>query len=106
MSNRQEFRRQLAARLRQVACDLNDHVAIADNEERKQQLVHRSLAMIQIAEELLSLADANECSPIADGTNVQPVPATEAGQVAEPSPPGSGVSASPDGVGAPRPLRA
>jgi hypothetical protein len=81
MSDWQEFRQQLGARLRQVARDL-DHIAIANNQEQKRQLVQRAFAMIQCAEELLSLADANECLPIADGTNVGA--ATEARQVAEP----------------------
>jgi hypothetical protein len=93
MSDRQEFRQQLGARLRQVARDLLDHIAIANNQEQKRQLVQRAFAMIQCAQELLSLADANECLPIADGTNVELGAATEAGQVAEPSRPGSGASA-------------
>ena len=84
MDHNQEFRQQLAARLRQVARDLLDHVAIANNQEQKRQLVQRALAMIQITEELLSFAGANECLPIADGANAKRVPATEAEQVAEP----------------------
>jgi hypothetical protein len=52
MSDHEEFRRQLAARLRQVARELLDHVASTDSQEQKRQLVQRALAMVQMAEEL------------------------------------------------------
>jgi hypothetical protein len=93
MSDRQEFRHQLAARLRQVARDLLDHVAIADNQEQKRQLVRRALRMTPLAGELLSFASTNERLPIAEGTNA--MPATEAEQVAGASRWRSGANASP-----------
>ena len=60
MDRNQEFRRQLAARLRQVARELLDHVANADSQEQKRQLIQRALAMVQMAEELLPFAGEGE----------------------------------------------
>jgi hypothetical protein len=60
MSDHEEFRRQLAARLRQVARDLLDRLAGADSREQKRQLVQRALAMVQNAEALQPFAVESE----------------------------------------------
>jgi hypothetical protein len=104
MSDRQEFRQKLAARLRQVARDLLDHVAIANNQEQKRNL-SSAFAMIQIAEELLSLADANE---FADSRRDECGARGGYGSRASRRALTTGVWCQrfTDGVGTPRPLRA
>jgi hypothetical protein len=60
MDRNQEYRRQLAARLRQVARELLDHVANTDSQDQKRQLIQRALAMVQMAEGLLPFAGEAE----------------------------------------------
>jgi hypothetical protein len=60
MDRNQEFRRQLAGKLRQVARELLDQVANADSREQKREIIQRALAMVQMAEELQQFAGEGE----------------------------------------------
>jgi hypothetical protein len=115
MSDHEEFRRQLAARWRQVARELLDHVANANSREQKRQLAQRALAMVQNAEALLPFAGESECVaadpslkmaaasamrgdrsslPITGASNARPAPAKRPEQGVEPLPSTSGANAS------------
>ena len=59
MSYREEYPRQLAARFRNAARDLLDHVAHADREQ-KRQLVRHAFKLVQTAEALQPFAVEDE----------------------------------------------